>query len=75
MAGIEENENRKGTECSADFIPFCPVCGELLETNHRWNSGGERHEIMCQCGQLCILEAQIVFSVVNPKPKRKDELS
>lgn len=66
--------SRKNKECFAEFIPWCPTCGELLETDHRWTRE-DNHTLKCECGEEIELEAMIVFTVKSPKPKEEPWLS
>lgn len=67
------NADRKNKECFAEFIPWCPTCGELLDTSHKWTSE-DTHDMTCLCGEEIKLEAQIVFTVRWPKVAKKESL-
>lgn len=60
---MASKDERAGTKCFAEFIPWCPDCGELLETYYKWNKGEETYVVECECGSDVTLETMIVFKV------------
>jgi hypothetical protein len=72
------NKDRIGKECFAEFIPWCHKCGSLLdvdlkckESGEKVNSDGYLFVMKCNCGEVCEMEAMIVYT--NKSSKRSEE--